>query len=120
MNNSSEFEVRVVVFREDSEWTAVALEMNVRGYGRTQKAAIDDVTRMLVAQVSFAVQMGHPESVSRPADPKYWDMYEEARKNEFVAKASGYSVPSDRLAADLVPLSLLAAENQSRGWTAGA
>jgi hypothetical protein len=42
----------VIVFREDSAWTAVALEMEVRGYGLTPQAAIDDVIEMLVAQVS--------------------------------------------------------------------
>ena len=66
------FEANVIVFREDSTWTALALEMDVRGYGSTQKAALKDVTVMLQAQISFAVQMGHPESVWHPAEEKYW------------------------------------------------
>ncbi len=59
------FEVNVVVVREDSVWTALALEMDVRRYGSTRNAAIADVVEMLEAQVSFAVQAGHPESVWR-------------------------------------------------------
>jgi hypothetical protein len=57
------FEANVIIFREDSEWTALALEMNIRGYGATPAAAVQDVIELLDAQISFAVQMGHPESV---------------------------------------------------------
>lgn len=101
------FEVSVIVFREDSTFTALALEMDVRGYGATPEAAMDDVIRMLQAQVSFAVQKGHPESVWHRAEDKYWSMFEEARRNRFVAELSGSEPPTDRI-ADMVPLSLLA------------
>jgi hypothetical protein len=30
------FEVSVILFREDSAWTALALEMDIRGYGPTR------------------------------------------------------------------------------------
>ncbi len=66
--NARIFAVSVIVFREDSAWTALALEMDIRGYGPTPEAAVEDVLAMLSAQVSFAVQMGHPESVWHPAD----------------------------------------------------
>jgi hypothetical protein len=99
------FEVSVITFREDSTWTALVLEMNLRGYGSTGKAAIEDVLAMLATQVSFAVQMGHPESVWNYADEKYWNMFKEARRKRFVAEVSGSEVPAEPF-ADMMPLPL--------------
>src|SRR6266498_3840234 len=101
------FEVSVLVFREGSTWTALVLEMDLRGHGSTRKAAMDDVLEMLLAQVSFAVQRGHPESVWHPAEDKYWRMWEQARRNRFVAEISGSEAPPEPF-ADLVPLPMLA------------
>lgn len=113
------FEVRVITFREDSEWTALALEMNLRGYGTTRKAAIKDVLAMIVAQVTFAVQMGHPESVWHPAEEKHWRMFEEARRKLFVAEVSGAELPTEQF-ADMVPLDLLALKHRDEWTAAGA
>ena len=113
------FEVSVITFREDATWTALALEMSLRGYGKTKKAAINDVISMIVAQVSFAIQMGHPESVWHPAEDKYWRMFEEARRNLFVAEVSGSELPTDRF-ADMVPLDLLALKHRDEWTTASA
>jgi hypothetical protein len=66
------FEVSVITYREGSIWTALVLEMNLRGYGPTEEAANADLDEMLIAQVSFAVQMGHPESVWNRAGEEYW------------------------------------------------
>lgn len=112
------FEVSVITFREDSTWTALALEMDLRGYGTTRKAAIKDVLTMIVAQVTFAVQMGHPESVWHPAEKKYWQMFEEARRSQFVAEVSGSELPTDRF-ADMIPLDLLALKHRDE-WTAAS
>lgn len=112
------FEANAIVFREDSMWTALALEMNVRGYGATQRAAIEDLIEMLDAQISFAVQKGHPETVWHRAEEKYWRMWEEARRKQFLAEASGSDVdaPADEI-ADIVPLSLLALKHRDE-WIA--
>jgi|KBSMisStaDraftv2_1062788.scaffolds.fasta_scaffold844539_2 hypothetical protein len=117
MNDDTKtFEVSVIAFRDGSDWTALALEMNLRGYGPTVKEAIDDLVEMLVAQVSFAVQKGHPESVWNRAEEKYWRMFEEVRRNRFVAEISGNEPSADRI-ADMVPLSLLAMKH-GEPWVA--
>lgn len=110
------FEARVLVFREDTKWTALALEMDVRGYGSDPEAAIRDLREMLVAQVSFAVQQGHPESVWQRADDKYWSMFEEARRKRFVAEVSGAELPAEPI-ADIIPLSLVALKRRDE-WIA--
>jgi hypothetical protein len=68
------FQVSVIHFREDSRWTALSLEMDIHGYGSTRKNAVDDALAMILAQVSFAAQMGHVESIWKPAEEKYWRM----------------------------------------------
>jgi len=113
------FDVNIFVFREESEWTALALEMDVRGYGTTSRSAIEDVIEMLTAQVSYAVQMGHPESVWHPAEEMYWRRWEEARRKKFMAKASGSEAPTDQI-AELVPLELLASKQQDEWITESA
>jgi len=110
------FDVRVLLFREGSEWTALALEMNVRGYGSEPDAAVRDLCEMLAAQVSFAVQMGHPESVWQRAEEKYWQMFEDARRDRFVAEVSGSELPAEPI-ANIVALPLLALKHRDE-WTA--
>lgn len=110
------FEVSVILFREGAAWTALALEMDIRGYGPTRKAAVDDALAMILAQVSFAAQMGHVESIWKPADEKYWRMWEKARRNQFVAEVSGSEAPTDEI-ADLVPIPLLALKHRD-AWAA--
>jgi hypothetical protein len=113
------FEVNVLIYREGSEWTALALEMNVRGYGPSRQDALKDVIEMLSAQVSFAVEMRHPESVWNRAEQKYWEMWEQARRSEFVAEASGVQGSGDPV-AESIPLSLLLSMKQAEKWTAAS
>lgn len=117
------FEFSAIAFREDSEkgceWTALALEMNVRGYGPDHDTALRDLIGMVAAQISFAMQQGNPESVWHPAEASYWAMFKEARKNRFIADVSGSEAPKDRI-ADIVPLSLLAVKGEPKWATAGA
>jgi len=115
---SKAFEVSVIVFREETTWTALALEMDIRGYGASRKAAVDDALAMISAQVSFAVQRGHAESVWKPAEDKYWRMWENARRNQFVAEVSGLEPPADEI-ADLLPIPLLALK-QKEEWIAAS
>jgi hypothetical protein len=110
------FEVSVITFREGDGWTALALEMDLRGYGPTVEAANDDLREMLTAQVSFAVEMGHPESVWNRAADEYWRMFEEVRREQFVAEVSGTQPTTDRIAG-MVPLSLLALKHRKE-WNA--
>jgi hypothetical protein len=116
MSETKDFEVSVIVFREGSAWTALALEMDLRGYGAEPAAAVEDVIAMILAQVSFAVQTGHIESVWHRADETYWRRWENARRNQFMAEVSGSQASSDEI-ADLVPIPLLAMRQRDE-WIA--
>lgn len=103
MEQGSTFRVSILGYREDDTWVAIALEMDIRGYGDTPEAARKDLLEMLAAQVSYAVQSGHPESVWKRAANEYWRMFEDARRSEFVAQVSGMLRPLDRT-AEMIPL----------------
>ena len=45
--------INVLGVREDGAWCAIALEMSLRGYGRTFEAALDALRETIEAQVSF-------------------------------------------------------------------
>lgn len=115
MREEKKFEISVLFYREESMWVALALEMNLRGYGPTRQEAMSDLQQMLAAQITFALQRGHPESVWCRAADEFWAMFENARRDQFVAEVSGEAPPDDRL-ADLVPLELIAAKHQS-AWS---
>ena len=55
--------LRVLVVREDAMWCAMALDMSLRGYGKTQAEAVEKLTEAVEAQISFAVQHDTPPPV---------------------------------------------------------
>jgi hypothetical protein len=112
----NEFPVNVVIYRDEGEWCALALEMDVRGYGATADAAMADLVDMLRAQVSFAIHNGHPESVWQRSEDRYWEMWERARRSRFVAETSGAPSADEEIAAS-VPLDLLALKHDDH-WAA--
>lgn len=111
------FTFSIVAFPEDSEWTAIALELDVRGFGSSAEEALSDLIEMVKAQVSFAVQRNHPASIWRRADETYWRMFDDARRNHLVAELSDQQPTDARVAEyETVPLSLIALK-QCDEWT---
>ncbi len=70
----------VLGYREDGDWVALALEMDIRGYGSTFEDALEDLAELVEMQVSFAVQKGWPDSVWKPAEPVWYKMWAEVRR----------------------------------------
>ena len=65
----SELTLSVLGYREEGEWVAVALEMDLRGYGSTFAHA---ATELVATQIYFARFKGQPELIWKPADPVDW------------------------------------------------
>lgn len=63
---------------EEKEWSAVALEMDVWGRGKTLEEAYDDLKDLVLMQISFALYQGKPEMIWRNADPVYFRHFAEA------------------------------------------
>jgi hypothetical protein len=48
------FMVRVLIFQEDGQFCAHALEMDLLGYGKTEKEAVAELAELIRSQISFA------------------------------------------------------------------
>lgn len=59
---------------------ALALEMDLRGYGATFEEAVDDLGDVVMIQIGFAMFKGQPEMIWRPADPVWFERFAEARQ----------------------------------------
>ena len=71
--------LNILGYHQDGEWVALALEMDLRGYGETFEAALADLRDLVEMQISFAHFKGHPEMILRPADPIWFSRFAEIR-----------------------------------------
>ncbi len=76
----SEIFLNILGYQEDGEWTALALEMDLRGYGETFEEALEDLVDLVEMQVSFASFKGQPEMIWNPADPVWFERFSEVRQ----------------------------------------
>lgn len=58
----------VLGYQEDGEWVALALEMDLRGYGDTFEQALEDLEDLVAMQIGFAQFKGQPDLIWRPAE----------------------------------------------------
>lgn len=65
--------------QEAGEWVALALEMDLRGYGPTFEAALEDLKDLVGMQISFALQKGLPDMIVRPAEPVWFELFASVR-----------------------------------------
>lgn len=71
--------LNILGYREDNEWVALALEMDLRGYGKTFDEAHKELQDLVEVQIGFALAKGHPEMILRPADPIWFTLFAESR-----------------------------------------
>ena len=72
--------INVLGVREDGEWCAIALEMSLRGYGATFDEALAQLEEAIEAQVSFAVQHDNVDQIFVPAEPHYFGLYADLKR----------------------------------------
>ena len=72
--------IRVLVYKEGSQFVAHALELDILGYGATEALAKKNLEGLLNNQLSFAACHGAPEMVSFPAPKKFFDRWEAANQ----------------------------------------
>ncbi len=70
----------VLGYREEDEWVALALEMDIRGYGDTFDSAQDDLFDLVNMQIGFALFKKQPSMIFKPSDPKYFMLYQGLRE----------------------------------------
>ena len=80
--------VRVLGYREDGEWVALALDMDLHGCGKTFEDALKELSECVDVQVSAALEKGNLGLLHFPAEKKYFGMYYDT----LLKKASGEDV----------------------------
>ena len=95
--------INVLGVREDDAWCAIALEMSLRGYGETFEGALGELEEAIDAQISFAVQHGNIDQVFILAEPHYFKLYADLKRETMKRKllARDTSVLPDYRVGDL-------------------
>lgn len=108
-----EMTINVLGYQEDAEWVALALEMDLRGYGSTWEEALDDLRDLVFMQISFAHHKGQLEMIWKSAEESYWRQYREAQHDALrrltenhpqaapVSHAGGLEIPPAHVIAAL-------------------
>ncbi|MCK4593542.1 hypothetical protein KAU45_03505 [bacterium] len=69
-------QLKVLGYREDDEFVAHCLEMDLRGRGSNREEAEDELTRLIKAQVSFALSKGEEGLIYHPAEERYFEIFD--------------------------------------------
>ena len=91
MSNIRDVNVSVLGFREGDEWCALALEMDLRGYGPTFEAATEDLDHAIEMQLSFALSKDQPSMIFHPADATYFSLFAQIRNDHLLSLAAGHT-----------------------------
>lgn len=73
--------LNILGYQEEGEWVALALEMDLRGYGDSFREAIADLRDLVIMQIGFALFKGQPDMILKPADPTWFQIYAERRRD---------------------------------------
>lgn len=104
MANATDVTLSVLGFPEDGEWCALALEMDLRGYGQTFDEALDDLHESLAMQISFAHFKGETDMIFHPAEPVYFSLFAQVRNDRIMALAKNSPAATSEYAVAGMPL----------------
>jgi len=79
--------VSVLGFREDESWVALALELDIRGYGDTFEEALQEMVECIDMQINFSTFKEQPDMVFHPAAPEYYSLFAQVRSDLLRAAA---------------------------------
>ena len=83
--NPSTVVLNVLGYTEDDEWVALALEMDLRGYGPTFGEALEELTDAVATQIHFAHFKGQAELIWKPAEPVWFERFADVRRERLNA-----------------------------------
>ena len=78
--------IRVLLYKENAQFVAHALELDILGYGNTEAEAKKELEGLLGNQLGFAACLGKPEIVGFPAPKEFFDRWEKANKAQLSSK----------------------------------
>lgn len=80
MTHCYELPIRILLSREERDYVAHGLEVDLVAYGRTEKGALTELEEMIQAQMSYASQTNRPELVWHPAPEEFFKRWETAHQ----------------------------------------
>lgn len=100
-----EITLNVLGYHEDGEWIALALEMDLRGHGKTFEEAIDDLRDLVSMQISFSRFKGQPELIWKAAEPIWFERFAATRREylEAIVRESEMIEPEYSVAGLPIP-----------------
>jgi hypothetical protein len=106
----------ILGYREEGEWVALALELDLRGYGAGWDEALSEVRDLVQMQISFAYEKGQPDMIWRDAEPEYWERFRQAQRAGVVAIAGHTASPQPEIHAGVLKVSCpqVAEANEAR------
>lgn len=104
MTNACDVTVSVLGFQEDGEWCALALEMDLRGYGQTFDEALEDLHDAMTMQIGFAQYKGETDMIFHPAEPMYFSLFAQVRNDHITALAGNRPATESEYAVAGMPL----------------
>lgn len=60
----------------ECEWVAVALELNLWGFGETAEEASRDLNESIESQISFSIAHNCPDVLDNQAEKKWFDLWD--------------------------------------------
>ena len=96
--------LNVLGYVEDDEWVALALEMDLRGYGATFKEACEDLAEVVAMQIGFAVFKGQPEMILKPAEPVWFERFAEVRHDRLDAFLHSRRAADSNYSVGVIPI----------------
>lgn len=98
-----ELSTSILGYREEEDWVALALEMDIRGYGKTFEEAVSDLVDLITMQVRFALSRNQPNMIFRPAEGVWFQRFTETRRAqiESMMKREPESEEGDYYAVDV-------------------
>ena len=96
MNPTRRVALSILGVRENGTWCAIALEMSLRGYGKTFEEALDNLKETIIVQVQYAREHhNNIEHILIPAEPRYFKIYK-TQKREYLKNIFSNRMPSQQ------------------------
>lgn len=86
-----DFQVRVLVTRDEEQYVAHALEMDLVAYADTEKGAMEEVANMMQNQISFAIEKNQNHLTDFRAPQECFDEWEKVHNAALQGLATGQS-----------------------------
>ena len=79
--------IRVLIYEDDEgdeegDVVALAIDMDLRGYGDSEETALAEVEDLVDCQLQFALEQNDLRPAFFPADQKYFDMFEKLTEKQ--------------------------------------